>query len=104
MGTAEILLAGLFANKIILSITLLKKIVGYGRALRAEAGARGTDTRGLYRVHCFTKLELFVVSKEEESKTLMEEMKKTQVEIFGGLGLSFRYLSVQLGHTVYRGG
>ena len=92
-GTAEIPLAGLFANKIIPTTTLPRKIVGYGRAFRAEAGARGADTRGLYRVHQFTKLELFVVSKEEESETLMEEMKKIQVEIFEGLGLSFRYSS-----------
>ena len=90
-GTAEIPLAGFFANKIIPTTTLPKKIVGYGRAFRAEAGARGADTRGLYRVHQFTKLELFVVSKEEESEALMEEMRTIQVEIFEGLGLSFRY-------------
>ena len=93
-GTAEIPLAGLFANKIIPTTTLPQKVVGYGRAFRAEAGARGTDTRGLYRVHQFTKVELFVVSKEEESGTLMEEMRKTQVEVFEGLGLSFRYLPI----------
>ena len=101
-GTAEIPLAGLFANKIISSTTLPKKVVGYGRAFRAEAGARGVDTRGLYRVHQFTKIELFVVSKEGESEALMEEMRKIQVEIFEGLGLSFRYFSIQPGHFVYR--
>ena len=94
-GTAEVPLAGLFANKVILSLP--RKIVGYGRAFRAEAGARGADTRGLYRVHQFTKLELFVVSKEEESEALMEEMRKIQVEIFEGLGLSFRYSSAPPG-------
>ena len=101
-GTAEIPLAGLFANKIIPSATLPKKVVGYGRAFRAEAGARGADTRGLYRVHQFTKIELFVVSKEEESEAMMEEMRKIQVEIFEGLGLTFRYLSTQPGNFVYR--
>ena len=101
-GTAEIPLAGLFANKIIPSTTLPQKIVGYGRAFRAEAGARGADTRGLYRVHQFTKVELFVVSKEEESEALMEEMREIQVEIFEGLGLSFRYLFAQLGHLVHK--
>ena len=92
-GTAEIPLAGLFANKIIPSHTLPKKVVGYGRAFRAEAGARGADTRGLYRVHQFTKVELFIVSKEGESDALMEEMRNIQTEIFDGLGLSFRYSS-----------
>ena len=91
-GTAEIPLAGLFANKILPSTALPQKIVGYGRAFRAEAGARGVDTRGLYRVHQFTKVELFVVSKEEESEVMMEEMRRIQVEIFDGLGLAFRYL------------
>jgi len=100
-GTAEIPLAGLFANKIIPSATLPKKIVGYGRAFRAEAGARGADTRGLYRVHQFTKVELFVVSKEEESEALMEEIRCIQVEIFEGLGLSLRYFSTQSGISVH---
>ena len=101
-GTAEIPLAGFFANKIIPSTTLPQKIVGYGRAFRAEAGARGADTRGLYRVHQFTKIELFVVSKEEESEVMMEEMRKIQVEIFEGLGLRFRYSSARPGNLIHR--
>ena len=100
-GTAEIPLAGLFANKILPSTALPKKVVGYGRAFRAEAGARGADTRGLYRVHQFTKIELFVVSKEEVSETMMEEMRKIQVEIFEGLGLTFRYLFSHPWHFIY---
>ena len=101
-GTAEIPLAGLFANKIIPSTTLPQKAVGSGRAFRAEAGARGADTRGLYRVHQFTKIELFVVSKKEESEAMMEEMRKIQVEIFEGLGLTFRYLLLQPWNFVFR--
>jgi seryl-tRNA synthetase len=66
------------------------KVVGLGRSFRAEAGARGADTRGLYRVHQFTKLELFVVAKEEQSEEVMEEMRKVQVEICDGLGFPFR--------------
>ena len=93
-GTAEIPLAGLFANKTISALP--QKIVGYGRSFRAEAGARGSDTRGLYRVHQFTKVELFVVSKGEESEEMMEELRDIQVEIFEGLGLSFRYPSTHL--------
>ncbi|OSD03205.1 seryl-tRNA synthetase [Trametes coccinea BRFM310] len=80
-GTAEIPLAGMFANKILSQSNLPTKIVGIGHAFRAEAGARGADTRGLYRVHQFTKLELFVVSEEEKSGEMMEEMR---------LGLPFR--------------
>lgn len=90
-GTAEIPLAGMFANKIFSAAELPRKVVGLGHAFRAEAGARGADTRGLYRVHQFTKLELFVVAEQESSEEMMEEMRMLQTEIFEGLGLSFRY-------------
>lgn len=89
-GTAEIPLAGLFANKIIATPILPLKVVGLGRAFRAEAGARGADTRGLYRVHQFTKVELFAVTQEDGSEEMMEEMRNVQQKIFEGLGLSFR--------------
>ena len=91
-GTAEIPLAGMFANKVLLLKDLPLKVVGLGRAFRAEAGARGTETRGLYRVHQFTKLELFAVSQagQSQSEEVMEEMRRVQVEIFSGLGFPFR--------------
>ncbi|KAI8990561.1 seryl-tRNA synthetase [Trametes punicea] len=104
-GTAEIPLAGMFANRILLQDALPVKVVGLGHAFRAEAGARGADTRGLYRVHQFTKLELFVVSEEEKSGEMMEEMRRLQTEIFEGLGLTFRVLEMpteELGASAYR--
>lgn len=61
-GTAEISLAGLFADRILPAASLPAMVVGVGRAFRAEAGARGHDTRGLYRVHQFSKVELFAVT------------------------------------------
>jgi seryl-tRNA synthetase len=89
-GTAEIPLAGMFANTIQPAAALPINVVGLGRAFRAEAGARGHDTRGLYRVHQFTKLELFSVTAKEQSEEMMETMKQIQIEILEGLGLSFR--------------
>ena len=89
-GTAEIPLAGMFANKIHPLEDLPLKVVGLGRAFRAEAGARGADTRGLYRVHQFTKLELFAVTQASQSEEVMEEMRRVQIEIFSGLGFPFR--------------
>lgn len=91
-GTAEIPLAGMFANKILHAQDLPRKVVGLGRAFRAEAGARGADTRGLYRVHQFTKLELFVVCEEEQGEEMMEQMRRLQLEIFEGLGFPFRHV------------
>jgi seryl-tRNA synthetase len=93
-GTAEIPLAGMFANKTFPLKDLPLKVVGLGRAFRAEAGARGTETRGLYRVHQFTKLELFAVSQADQSEEMMEEMQRVQVEIFSGLGFPFRYVEL----------
>ncbi|KZT74983.1 seryl-tRNA synthetase, partial [Daedalea quercina L-15889] len=104
-GTAEIPLAGLFADKIIPQSELPKKVVGLGHAFRAEAGASGADTRGLYRVHQFTKLELFVVCDPQSSDDMMERMRRLQVEIFEGLGLPFRVLDMpteELGASAYR--
>lgn len=89
-GTAEIPLAGLFANKLLPPNALPMKVVGLGRSFRAEAGARGSDTRGLYRVHQFSKLELFAVAQEGQSEDVMEDMRKVQVEIYSGLGFPFR--------------
>lgn len=89
-GTAEIPLAGMFANQILPLEDLPRKVVGLGRAFRAEAGARGAETRGLYRVHQFTKLELFAVSQAGQSEGLMDEMRRVQIEIFTGLGFPFR--------------
>lgn len=89
-GTSEIPLAGMFATKVIPAASLPCKVVGVGHAFRAEAGARSADTRGLYRVHQFTKVELFAVTKEDQSEAMMEEMKSIQISILEGLGLSFR--------------
>ncbi|KAF7347645.1 Serine--tRNA ligase, chloroplastic/mitochondrial [Mycena venus] len=104
-ATSEIPLGGMFANKILSDKTLPLKVVGVGRAFRAEAGARGRDTHGLYRVHQFTKVELFAVTAQEESEKMMEEMKSLQTAILNGLGLSFRVLDMpteELGASAYR--
>ncbi|KDQ63320.1 hypothetical protein JAAARDRAFT_188908 [Jaapia argillacea MUCL 33604] len=104
-GTAEIPLGGMFANKLLNHRDLPIKVVGLGKAFRSEAGARGADTRGLYRVHQFTKLELFALTDEAGSEEMMEEMKRMQIEIFEGLGLSFRVLDMpteELGASAFR--
>ncbi|KAK8870040.1 serine-tRNA ligase [Kwoniella newhampshirensis] len=104
-GTSEIPLAGMFADRLLTRETLPRKVVGIGRAFRAEAGARGADTRGLYRVHQFTKVELFVVSTEVESESMMESLREVQKEIAQGLGLTVRVLDMpteELGASAQR--
>ena len=92
-GTSEVPLGGMFANKIYSSLDFPLKFVGVGHAFRAEAGARSVDTRGLYRVHQFTKVELFAVTADNASENMMEEMLSIQKAILEGLGLSFRFNS-----------
>ena len=89
-GTSEIPLAGMFANQIYDVTALPRKFVGVGHAFRAEAGDRGADTRGLYRVHQFTKIELFAATAGENSEHMMEEMLELQKRILLGLNLPFR--------------
>ncbi|KAF9481654.1 seryl-tRNA synthetase [Pholiota conissans] len=104
-GTAEIPLAGTFANKVYSSLNLPLKVVGVGHAFRAEAGARSADTRGLYRVHQFTKVELFAVTSEDASDAIMEDMLCVQKSILNGLNLPLRVLDMpteELGASAYR--
>lgn len=92
-GTAEIPLAGTFAGKSMKEKELPVLVAGLGRAFRAEAGARGADTRGLYRVHQFSKVELFAVTKggdAKESEEMIEQLVKLQQGIFDGLRIPYR--------------
>lgn len=68
------------------------KKVGLGRAFRAEAGARGTDSRGLYRVHQFAKVELVAVTSHVDgaSDAMLGEMVMLQKKILAGLRIPFR--------------
>ncbi|KAJ9659321.1 Serine--tRNA ligase, mitochondrial [Neophaeococcomyces mojaviensis] len=116
-ATAEIPLAALYANRAIQEEDLPLKLIGTSRCYRAEAGARGVDTKGLYRVHEFTKVEMFAWSNSspadnpsEEKVTqfstpLFEEMVAIQTEILSALGLPCRVLempSSDLGASAFR--
>lgn len=91
-GTAEIPLAGMFANHIFMEKKLPVRAVALGHAFRSEAGARGALTKGLYRVHQFTKVELFSVTEPDQSESMMEELKEIQIELYNGLGFPFRFV------------
>lgn len=110
-GTAEIPLAGLKANMVFDEAELPLKVVGVSRCYRAEAGARGVDTKGLYRVHEFTKVEMFAWTLPDEadskgegnfattertswSEELFAEMVDIQKAILKSLGLHCRVLSM----------
>jgi seryl-tRNA synthetase len=103
-GTAEIPLAGSFFNKLFPQDSLPKRLVGTGHAFRTEAG-NGKEVRGLYRVHQFSKVELFVACEEGQSEREMENLRDLQREVVQGLGLSVRVLdmpSEELGASAHR--
>lgn len=89
-GTAEIPLAGQYLGQTLDAATLPLKNVALGRAFRAEAGARGRESRGLYRVHQFSKVELFVVCRPEDSDKMLQTLVHTQGKILSQLDLPLR--------------
>jgi seryl-tRNA synthetase len=106
-GTAEIPLAGMKANHKFEAAELPLKTVGVSRCYRAEAGARGANTKGLYRVHEFTKVEMFAwtvpdhtgedyfaAQPASSSEAVFGEMLSIQKEILGALGLQCRILEM----------
>ncbi|KAF8749035.1 seryl-tRNA synthetase [Rhizoctonia solani] len=110
-GTSEIPLAAMHAQALYNPQTLPRRTVAVGHAFRAEAGARGKDTRGLYRVHQFTKVELFSVTPGEAVKRIdgqtkmdidkasdqeLEYLRELQIELYTGLGIPFRVLDMQV--------
>ncbi|TAQ86230.1 hypothetical protein B7494_g5440 [Chlorociboria aeruginascens] len=106
-GTAEISLAGMKANMAIEEEELPLKYVGVSRCYRAEAGARGANTKGLYRVHEFTKVEMFAwtTPARSASTAVFDEIVTIQKEILESLGLHCRVLempSLDLGASATR--
>ena len=106
-GTAEIPFAGMKANAVIDPAELPIRIVGPSRCYRAEAGARGVETKGLYRVHEFSKVEMFAWTTpgDSSSSSAFHTMLTVQKSILQDLGLRCRILempSTDLGASAFR--
>ncbi len=105
VATAEITLGGYHSGEILDKSKLPLKYCGLSHCFRREAGAAGQFSKGLYRVHQFTKLEMFVYCLPEESDALHEQLRLIEEEIFTGLGLPFRVVDTctgDLGAPAYR--
>ena len=105
IATAEITLGGMHKDQIFDEADLPKRYVGLSHCFRTEAGAAGRDTRGLYRVHQFTKVEMFVFCTPENSDAIHEEIRALEEKIFAGLGLAFHVIDTctgDLGGPAYR--
>jgi seryl-tRNA synthetase len=105
VATAEITLAGSLADEILDEERLPMRIAGLSHCFRTEAGAHGRASRGLYRVHQFTKVEMFAFTTPEQSDVMHEELVSIEEEIFQGLGLPYRVVDIctgDLGGAAYR--
>lgn len=94
IATAEVTLAGAHADEIISEEKLPMKYVGYSHCFRQEAGAYGKYSKGLYRVHQFTKTEMFIYCKPEDSEKLHEEILALEEEIFQDLEIPYRVVEM----------
>jgi seryl-tRNA synthetase len=105
IATAEITLGGMHRDKTLEEKDLPRKYVGLSHCFRTEAGAPGRDTRGLYRVHQFTKVEMFAFCTPEQSEAIHLELLAIEEGIFQGLGLPYRVIDTctgDLGGPAYR--
>ena len=105
IGTAEITLGGYYSGSVLEKAALPLKLAGVSHCFRREAGAAGQFSKGLYRVHQFTKVEMFAYTTPEDSDAMHEELRRIEEEIFSGLGIPFRVVDTctgDLGAPAYR--
>lgn len=103
-GTSEMALAGYFSGKTLNKEILPKKVMAVSRCFRAEAGD-GTHDKNLFRVHYFTKVEMFSVCLPTQSENMLEHFCDIEYRLFESLGLCFKVYDMpihELGATAYR--
>jgi seryl-tRNA synthetase len=92
IGTSEHAIASMHMNEIFDANQLPMKYAGISPCFRKEAGAHGRDTKGIFRVHQFEKVEQFAYSKPEESWMIQEEMLRNAEEFFQLLGIPYKVM------------
>ena len=105
VATAEITLGGAMQDHVFDVADLPHKVCGISHCFRTEAGAHGRATRGLYRVHQFTKVEMFAFTTPEQSEAMHAELLEIECELFDGLRIPYRVLDIasgDLGGPAYR--
>ncbi|XP_047030339.1 serine--tRNA ligase, mitochondrial-like [Helicoverpa zea] len=103
-GTAEMSLAGLLMNTTHTEEALPLKLAAVSRCFRAET-SNLIEERGIYRVHQFTKVEMFAVTTPNQSESMLEYLRTKQEELFSPLGFNMRILDMpphELGAPAYR--
>jgi len=96
-GTSEVALAGMHMGEILEDDDLPIRYAGFSTCFRREAGAAGKDTRGMFRVHQFNKVEMFVFTRPDESRAEHERMIALEEQFLQALGLPYRAVDVAAG-------
>ena len=106
VGTAEITLGGMYGGHTFPDAEELPvKLCGISHCFRTEAGAAGRATRGIYRVHQFTKVEMFAFTRPDQSEAMLDYFCGLECRIFDGLGIPYRVVDTatgDLGGPAYR--
>lgn len=105
IATAEIPIAGIHANSIIDESSLPYKYVAESHCFRREAGSAGRESKGLYRVHQFSKIELFQITKPEDSEKALDEILNIEETIYQKLAIPYRVVRIcagDLGAAAYK--
>ncbi len=97
VGTAEITLGGLYRDQTVMLDELPIRLCGISHCYRTEAGAAGRATRGLYRVHQFTKVEMFAFTAPDASDAMHDELLELECEIFDALEIPYRVVDTATG-------
>jgi len=97
IATSEHPIAAMFSDEVLDDKKLPMRFAGISHCFRKEAGAHGKDTKGIFRVHQFNKVEQFVFCKPEDSKKIHEELIRNAEEIFAALELPYRVVNVCTG-------
>ncbi len=96
-GTSEVALASFHLGEKLEEDELPLRYAAFSTCFRREAGAAGRDTRGMFRVHQFDKVEMFVFTTPEESRDEHERLLAIEEELVGELGLPYRVVNVAAG-------
>ena len=105
VATAEITLGGTQKDQLLDASQLPIKMAGVSHCFRTEAGAHGKATRGIYRVHQFTKVEMFAFTLPEQSEQVHQQIVGIEEQLFQGLGIPYRMIDTctgDLGGPAYR--
>ncbi|XP_038072849.1 serine--tRNA ligase, mitochondrial-like [Patiria miniata] len=103
-GTAEVGLAGYFMDRVLDVEDLPQKVFAVSQCFRAET-THSAEAKGLYRVHQFTKVEMFCVTTDDQSECIFDELVAIQKDLFAELGLHFQVLDMpshDLGAPAFR--